>query len=400
MKLDRSIVPEDSALLWWLDSFSHTEVFTSWQILTGLAALGALLGRTAAFPTGRTGMVWPNMSILLIGPSGTGKDTVINPTCEMIESLGGTWIRGRTMEGVKESLCQMGDPAVGFINASELAEFLGCKDYQQGMVQSLTDILTNKDKLDVSLKSDVAKGSKGSRTIYRPTLTMFAGSTAEWVQTMLPDGSLDGGFIPRFVVAAEWDKRSAGIITIPNSGRYESRAHRDRVEQGEIRYREFLSNTVNAYAGRPETHQPTIFHETAGDTGAEAWYENWCANRYTTFSPLLQAYAERSRGLMRKLGMLMAISRGHWNYIETIDYLFADAVIRHAAERLERAIIPTSREVKVGFEILRLLPSTYPSLLRQLSSKYGTRWVKAGVQYLLESGQIKQSKEGTFEVKS
>lgn len=391
--LNKDIIPSDSFLHGWIDRFSHTEVYPSWTILTGLAVVGCLLGRKMCFDAGQVGLIWPNMSVLLVGPSGHGKDTIITPACELLDFCGAAWIRGTTMEAVKENMVGMGDPAVGFINASELADFLGCKDYQAGMVQALTNILTTGTKLDVSLKSDIAKGIK--RTILHPTLTMFAGSTADWLQSMLPDGSLDGGFIPRFVVAAEWSKKDAGILPIANPGKYETQAQHQTVLEGEIRFLEECLGLVKRVGSIPSKYLPIRFSETCGDDDAEGWYENWYINRYRTFSPLLQAYAHRSSGLMRRLGLLMAVTRGH-NWIEEADYHFADAVIQHTAERLEQAVIPQSREVKVGYEILRLLPATHADLLRGLAAKYSSLWVRRGLQYLIESNQVEQQ-EGMFQ---
>lgn len=392
MKLNRTIIPNDSFIHAWMDQFSHTEIFPSWMILTGLAIVGVILRRNVCFDQGQSGKIWPNTSVLLVGPSGSGKDTIINPSCDTIDKIGGQSVVGRTLEAVKESLTQMGNPAVGYINASELADFLGCKDYQAGLVQALTDILSNKTQIDVSLKGDITRG--GSRKIYNPTLTMFAGSTAEWLQGMLPDGSLDGGFIPRFVVAAEYSKQESGIHPIANPGKYDSLEQQRMVKQGEATFVDRLHELAISSHLFPD-QPPRTMTETHGMNDAEGWYTNWYANRYTKFSPLLQAYASRSSGLLRRLGMLMAITRGHINYIEEEDYYFGDAIIAHAAERLEQAVIPQSREVKVGWEILRLLPSTQPELLRTLAGKHGTMWVKRGLGYLLESEQIEQ-KEGRF----
>lgn len=293
-------------------------------------------------------------------------------------------VAGRTLEAVKEALAQMGNPAVGYINAAELADFLGCKDYQAGLVQTLTNILSTGEKTDISLKSDILKGRE--RVIYNPTLTMFAGSTAEWLQGMLPDGSLDGGFIPRFVVAAEHSKKEAGIRPIAHPGRYTSFEQRRSVKDGEARFLEALRNVAQKTA-LEEGQKPRTMNETSGVNDAEGWYENWYANRFTQFSPVLQAYASRSAGLIRRLAMLMAITREHTNHIEEEDYHFADQVIHHAAERLETAVIPQSKEVKVGWEILRLLPDTQQNLLRTLSGQHGSMWVKRAIQYILESGQ-------------
>jgi hypothetical protein len=400
MSLDRTIIPEDSFLNYWMDRWSNSEVYPSWTMLTGLAIVGCLLGRKVCFDAGEVGKIYPNTSILLVGPSGHGKDTIINPACDLIRFCGGSWVRGRTMEAVKESLLQLGDPAVGFINASELSEFLGCKDYQAGMVQALTDILSNKDEIDISLKSDTSKGEHASRSIYRPTLTMFAGSTADWLQGMLPDGSLDGGFIPRFVVAAEWSKRAEGIRPIANPGRYESIAHERKVTHGKITFTEELQKITEYFRELPDEYTPWKFFETTGIDDAEGWYENWYANRYRTFSPLLQAYAHRSSGILRRLGLLMAITRGHVNYIEEADYIFAERIIQHAAERLEQAVIPQSREVRVGWEIKQILPATTSELLQALAGKYSSVWVKRGIGFLVESEQVEVSKEGIYSARN
>lgn len=392
--MNRTIIPNDSLLHAWMDKWSHTEVFPSWQILTGLAIIGVILRRNVCSLEGSTGRIWPNTSVLLVGPSGSGKDTIINPSCNLLNTLQARYVVGRTLEAVKESLTQMGDPAIGYINASELADFLGCKDYQAGLVQTLTDILSgNKDEIDVSLKSDIVKGI--SRKIFHPTLSMFAGSTAEWLQTMMPDGTMDGGFLPRFVVAAEWSKKAEGIRLVAHPGKYESLDQRFVVENGEKIFIAGINDLVTRLAEIPSKYLPHTMNETHGDDDAEGWYKNWYENRYTKFGPLLQAYASRSSGLLRRLAMLMAVSRGHINWIEECDYHFADSIIQHAAERLEKAVVPQSKEVKVGYDILELLPTTYPFLLRTLSPKHQSVWVKRGIQYLIETEQVNQ-KEGKF----
>jgi hypothetical protein len=289
----------------------------------------------------------------------------------------------------------MGDPAIGYINASELADFLGCKDYQAGLVQTLTDILSgNKEEIDVSLKSDIVKGI--SRKIYNPTLSMFAGSTSEWLQTMMPDGTMDGGFLPRFVVAAEWSKVAEGIRLVAHPGKYDSIEQRYKVEGGAKIWVASLRELQTRVASIP-SNSPMVMVETHGDDDAEGWYNNWYANRHKQFTPLLQAYASRSSGLLRRLAMLMAVSRGHINWIEEADYQFAEAIVNHAAERLEKAVVPQSKEVKVGYEILDLLPSIPSTLLRSLAPKWGSAVVKQGINYLLETEQIQQTKDGKLD---
>ena len=365
-------IPEDSILRHWYNRFDNTEIWPSWRIAVGLGIIGASLERNACFSYGESGMIWPNTSVMLIGKSGDGKDTIIKPAEGVLEAAGVSYIPGTTIEAVKLSLYKVGNPAVGYICAKELSAFIGGKDYQQGIVESLTDILSNSPVVDITVKGDLQNG--GKRLIHNPTLTMFAGTTPDW----LPEDCLAGGFLGRFVVAAEFGKKPKEV---PNPGDYETYAQRKLVQDSKEAFGKGIMELRKRFT---RTH-PRVFSE---DLEAKEYFANWYHNRFTYFSASLESFANRAGNLMRKVAMLMAVSRGE-SYISKTDYEFASGLLRYSAERLERGVIPASKEVAVGYVVLDMLPMGYSDLLKILSGKYSSLWVKRAVGFLIDSGQAK-----------
>jgi hypothetical protein len=130
----------------------------------------------------------------------------------------------------------------------------------------------------------------------------------------------------------------------------------------------------------------------------EYYFKNWYANRFSYFPRSMKAYANRSGNLMRKVAMLMAASRWH-TWIDEVDYAFSSEFIRYGAGRLEDTILSTSREVIVGKDILALLPADQMTILRKLSKVHTMFWVKNGIRFLVESGQVVTQKGELVEVK-
>lgn len=376
--VDRFCIPPDSCIHPWIASFENTELWWSWRVATALTVIGATLGRKAYIPMMGSTRLWPNTSSILIGISGDGKDTIIRPASELLQGIGVRYVAGKTMEAIRTSLFNIGDPAVGYIVAGELREFLGDKDYQSGIIQSLTDILSNNNRIDISTKFDLMNG--GEKYVYNPTLTMFAGSTPEWLHSI--KDAMSGGFLPRFLVVTELGKKSdQGLRPIANPGRYESYDQKLRIDEGAREFERAILGIYETYRAYPD---PVCFDDTYE---ADQYFTNWYENRHKYFPATMPAYANRSGGLMKKTAMLMAVSRGN-RHIDVPDYLFADALIRYLAGNLEQSVISVPKEVEVGREIVKMLPTTNAEILRMLSPIHGSIWVRRGKLYLIESGQI------------
>ena len=370
--MNKKIIPGDSVLHLWLKSLAITEIPVSYQILGGLSLIGAVLRRNI-WVDQIDWRIFPNLNCLLIGPSGVGKDTIINAICEVVDVVGSTPIvAGRTIEGIYDQMLGLGDPACCVIPAREVSAFFGGKDYQANMVQDVTDLLSNGPYHDVSTKSG------GKKKIPHPTVTMLAGSTREWLHKAMPDGSLEGGLWPRFVIVdEEYGSKHVPLLKYSNTRRENLKA-----DQAKGKFIDWISGISGAYNG-----EMLLLH------GAVDTYTNWYINRMGMFSELVKPYANRSRDQVLRLAMLCGISRGQ-NFVEAADVQFAIEVMKYIATRIDLAMQPPTLEGRISVDVFELLPRTTKQLMADLQRKYSMKMIRDTVMMLVESGQIKLDKDG------
>jgi hypothetical protein len=308
----------------------------------------------------------------LVGPSGIGKDVAIRSATRLIDEISPDLdVGGKTMEVIVEQILPR-DPACAVIAAPEITAFLGGKDYQKSMVQELTDLLTTGDKINVSLKSHF--GMK--RIINQPTITMLAGSTEEWLHKAMPDGSLEGGLFPRFLIVCE----EYGSKHIPLIKHSISKIERDQAIEKKHNFIANVSAIVTTLNDRRHGTEIVPLQE------AIEFYENWYINRFRYFGPTVRAYANRSRDQVLRLAMLTAVSCER-NYINLQDMTFARDVINYVGAKIEQAALPPSRDAQVAKAITAILPATMKQINNTLSRKYTLKEIQAGLQLLIESGR-------------
>lgn len=369
-----ALVPKDSIVHHYLASQKITEVPISYQIVTCLSAIGCLLKRQVWCDQVEW-MVYPNLSVLLVGPSGIGKDVAINKSRSIIVEYDDSLdIGGKTMEVIQSQLLEVGDPACAFVAAPELTAFLGGKDYQKSMTQELTDLLSTGESINVSLKS--APGMK--RIIRHPTVTVQAGSTEEWLHRAMPEGSLEGGLFPRFVIICE----EYGNKNIPLLKYSLSVQDREESKQGGLLFKEGVRRILDRYV------KPTEITPLAD---AVEYYERWYINRFRQFSATVRPYANRSRDQVLRLAMLMAISRDH-NYMEEADMRFASAMMGYVARSIDKAASPPSSEAQIAKSILTILPNRTATIMLSLGRKHPRKDILAALELLQATGQIHEGR--------
>lgn len=365
-------IPKNSLLEPWCDSLNITEIPRSYQIFAALSMVGGLIGRKMYVDQMKF-RIYPNISVMFIGPSGIGKDTIINQMTRAIrEVYGGNTLRlieGKTIEYVHQQLLGLSSPAQAWILAPELTAFLGGKDYQKSLVQDITNLLSTNEILDVSVKSE-------DRKIIEPTASILAGSTAEWLHKAMPDGSMEGGFIPRFIVVFE-EYAARHVAWIKYS------LTKNEKQAAEYAHAHFMKELKALHNGLPKDKR----HEMRPDGAAQEMYEDWYCHRFERYPPTIREYANRSRDHVLRVALVASVLEGK-TYLSETAMEFAIQAIDYSANRVEYVIRPVTKEARIAEMIKRLLPLSQQNLLRALAKSFTREEVLKSVRLMNQTGEV------------
>ena len=149
-------IPADSILHHFINYMSWTESALAFQVAGGLSAIGAVLRRNRWFDQ-RTWRVWPNQSVMFIGPSGVGKDTIIDQLGDTLRSVNHLVhlpvMGGTTFESISCRLVNWPEerrPTSVYIPLPEMSTFFGKADYQRTTITMMTNMLSAGKEVDIS----------------------------------------------------------------------------------------------------------------------------------------------------------------------------------------------------------------------------------------------------------
>lgn len=375
--MNLKLIPKDSIVQSFLTIGKFTEIPWSYLTVICLSGLSHLLKRNVIFKVGKM-QVTPNLSVMLIGDAGVGKGQAMTLGLRYIlhPFSRERQVRGATSEGIAQHFFnihkQLGeDPTCGYLVYGELASGIGKKDYQQGIIPTLTDILSDEDSYAHATRHDPI-------IIPHPTLVVQAGSTPEWFHR-LPQDAIEGGFLPRFLIVAE----DAGRPPIPRPEEWMDSEDEKADQEAEIALKDGIYWLLHHFQSSQRPYR-IFFEKEAGHV-----YDNWYSNRFSEFGPLVKGYAQRSRAIVARLAMLMALSRKQ-KMITLPDVEFALGFLRYNMERLEHAMLPPTDEARCVAGILGMLPAHTTEVIKELRPRFNSGLVLKTLMMLRDTGEIKQ----------
>jgi hypothetical protein len=312
----------------WLDNYlaytENSESPLSYHTWCGLSVIAGALQRRVYLNWGLGRTIYPNLYVVLIGPSGrTRKGVAIGVAKDFLKSIPGITVTPESSSGrqamilaMKRALVNFTDPSDGKIKfhsavtafSEELSVFLGQGDI--AYLSNLTDWYDSKDDWEYETVG------RGKDTLQGLCLNLMGGTAPDWIQSMIPQEAVGGGFTSRVIFIVEENKRKLVPKYIPT--------------QKELDLKEVLLRDLERIAqlGGEITFTPE----------AEKMYVDWYIQQDTDFANGKPAvtdhrfagYCERRATHLQKLMLLTSASRGDDLTITPQDFLLAKKLLESA----------------------------------------------------------------------
>lgn len=316
----------------WLSGYlqytQNSEPPLSYHTWCGLSLISAALQRKVKLSWGFE-MIYPNLFIVLVGPSGkTRKGIALGIAKSMLMNVSTVAIaaeattREAVITAMKRAIGNYEDPSDGKIKfhcsltafSEELSVFLGQNDIK--FLANLTDWYDSKDKWDYETIG------RGKDSLQGLCFNLLGATAPDWLQSMLPQEAVGGGFTSRviFVVEERKGKTVPKHILTTEERNLEGALTRDldRINQlsGEFRF------------------------DAAGEKAYVEWYKEQDAMLAKGNSPIedprFAGYCERRTTHLRKVMMLMSASRGDDLILSQIDFDRSIKVLKSTELKMAR----------------------------------------------------------------
>lgn len=300
----------------WLSGYllytENSEPPLSYHTWCGLAMIAGALQRKVHLRWGFE-KIHPNLFVVLVGPSGKArKGVALGIAKSMLAEVPGISIapeastREAVISSMKRAITNYQDPSNGTIKfhcsltafSEELSVFLGQNDIK--FLANLTDWYDSKDKWAYETVG------RGRDSLEGLCFNLLGATAPEWLQSMLPQEAVGGGFTSRIIFVVE-DKKGKTVakhnLTVAETD-LEGALKRDL-------------ERINQLAG--------AFRFTeAGERAYVEWYEQQdillAKGEHPIEDPRFAGYCERRATHLRKIMMLMSVSRGDSLEIDETDF--------------------------------------------------------------------------------
>lgn len=203
----------------WLTSYleytENSESPVSYHTWCGLSVIAGALQRRVYLNWGLGRVVYPNLYVVLVGPSGrTRKGVAIGIAKDFLKKVPGITVTPESSSGrqamilaMKRASANFKDPTDDTVKfhcavtafSEELSVFLGQGDI--AYLSNLTDWYDSKDDWEYETVG------RGKDTLNGLCLNLIGGTAPDWIQSMIPHEALGGGFTSRIIFIVEDKKR-------------------------------------------------------------------------------------------------------------------------------------------------------------------------------------------------
>lgn len=292
----------------WLENYlrytENSESPISYHIWCGLSVIAGALQRKVYLRWGLGRVIYPNLYTVLVGPSGrTRKGVAIGIAKEFLKQTPGITVTPESSSGrqamilaMKRALTNYQDPTDGKIKfhsavtafSEELSVFLGQGDI--AYLSNLTDWYDSKDDWEYETVG------RGKDTLQGLCLNLMGGTAPDWIQSMIPQEALGGGFTSRIIFIVEEKKRKLVPEYIPTREELE-------LEQVLLRDLERISQLAGEISFTEDGREKYVKWYVEQDNALSE-------GRPPINDPRFAGYCERRATHLQKLMLLCSASRG------------------------------------------------------------------------------------------
>lgn len=318
----------------WLDAYleytDNSESPLSYHTWCGLSVIAGALQRRVYLKWGLGQVIYPNIYVVLIGPSGrTRKGVSIGIAKDLLKQVPGVTVTPESSSGrqamilaMKRASVNFQDPTDGKVKyhcavtafSEELSVFLGQGDI--AYLSNLTDWYDSKDDWEYETVG------RGKDTLHGLCLTLIGGTAPDWIQSMIPHEAVGGGFTSRIIFIVEEKKRKI----VPEH----------TMTMREIELQEML--------GRDLERISKLAGEVRMDREAKDKYVRWYVEQNTLTEqgihavddPRFAGYNERRATHLRKLLLICSAARGDDLIIKGQDFDRALSLLQSAEVNMHK----------------------------------------------------------------
>jgi len=310
---------------YYIEYTDDTEPPESYHIWTAISLIAGSLERKVCMPWGHS-KIYPNLYIILVGPSGrTRKGVAMDIGQDIFTEAGGkttadSMTKEKLIQVFKNSINNYENPVSGFIEfhcslttfSKELSVFLGQKDI--GFIADLTDWYDSHDSWRYETKG------KGDDHIHGICYNLLGGTASDWFSSMLPLEAIGGGFTARIIFVSEENKKKT--------------VSRPRISDQNLRKiliadLQKIKNLAGEFKFTEEAEQIYV-----------DWYESedkkMGNGEYPIADPRFNSYCERRATHIKKIGMVLSASHSDDLIVGIDDFNRALTILEKTEKKMYR----------------------------------------------------------------